>query len=157
MNNVYIGKIVNTHGIKGELRILSDFKYKNEVFVVGQDLIIDEKNYTIKSYRKHKNFDMVLFNGLDNINDVLFLKNKKVYTKRENIKERLIEDLLGYEVKVNGVLKGKVTGITENKIQEILIVNNKHLVLYIEEFIENIDDLNRIINVKEIGGVFDEN
>ena len=25
---VYIGKIVNTHGIKGELRLLSDFKYK---------------------------------------------------------------------------------------------------------------------------------
>ena len=27
---IYIGKIVNTHGIKGELRLLSDFKYKNK-------------------------------------------------------------------------------------------------------------------------------
>ena len=27
-----IGQIVNTHGIKGEIRILSDFKYKNEIF-----------------------------------------------------------------------------------------------------------------------------
>ena len=43
MRKVYIGKIVNTHGIKGELRILSDFKYKEEVFVIGQNLIIDNK------------------------------------------------------------------------------------------------------------------
>ena len=28
---ILIGKIVGTHGIKGELRILSDFKYKNKV------------------------------------------------------------------------------------------------------------------------------
>ncbi len=30
---VYVGEIVNTHGIKGELRIVSDFKYKDSVFV----------------------------------------------------------------------------------------------------------------------------
>ena len=32
MKFINIGKIVNTHGIKGELRILSDFKYKDKVF-----------------------------------------------------------------------------------------------------------------------------
>ena len=32
MEYIYVGKIVNTHGIKGEIRILSDFKYKNEIF-----------------------------------------------------------------------------------------------------------------------------
>ena len=34
MDTVYIGKIVSTHGIKGELRIISDFPYKNKVFKV---------------------------------------------------------------------------------------------------------------------------
>ena len=29
-NKVYIGKIVSTHGIKGELRIISDFEYKDK-------------------------------------------------------------------------------------------------------------------------------
>ena len=33
MKYVLIGKIVNTHGLKGEVRILSSFKYKNKVFV----------------------------------------------------------------------------------------------------------------------------
>ena len=35
MELVRIGKIVNTHGIKGELRILSDFEFKDKVFKKG--------------------------------------------------------------------------------------------------------------------------
>ena len=38
---VYIGKVVSTHGIKGEIKIISDFEYKDRVFVVGKKLIID--------------------------------------------------------------------------------------------------------------------
>ena len=38
MNYINVGKIVNTHGIKGELRILSKFKFKNKVF--KKDMII---------------------------------------------------------------------------------------------------------------------
>ena len=51
MEKIYIGKIVSTHGIKGELKILSDFDYKSKVFVVGKKIIIDDKEYTIKSYK----------------------------------------------------------------------------------------------------------
>ena len=35
MDYVYIGKLVNTHGIKGEVRIISDFPYKERVFKSG--------------------------------------------------------------------------------------------------------------------------
>ena len=40
MEYVKIGKIVNTHGIKGELRIRSDFEYKDRVFKKGFILYI---------------------------------------------------------------------------------------------------------------------
>ena len=73
MDKIYIGKIVSTHGIKGELKILSDFEYKSKVFVVGKRIIIDDKEYTIKSYRVHKNFDMVTLDDYKDINEVLFL------------------------------------------------------------------------------------
>ena len=36
MNYICIGKIVNTHGIKGEVRLLSNFKYKK----IGTIMII---------------------------------------------------------------------------------------------------------------------
>jgi hypothetical protein len=54
-----IGRVVNTHGIKGEVRVISDFKYKDDVFKEGSILYIDGKKYIIKSYRKHKNFDLI--------------------------------------------------------------------------------------------------
>ena len=56
MEYLYLGKIVNTHGIKGEIRILSDFKYKSDVFKIGNNLYIGKNKIqeVINSYRVHK-------------------------------------------------------------------------------------------------------
>ena len=85
MNKIYIGKIVSTHGIKGELRILSNFQFKDKVFKVDNKLIIDDKEYIIKSYRVHKKFDMVTLNDFNDINQVLYLLKKDVYFDRDNL------------------------------------------------------------------------
>lgn len=151
---LYIGKIVNTHGIKGEIRILSDFKYKDEVFRVNNCLYIDNKAYLIKSYRKHKNYDMVTFDGFNNINDVLFLKNKNVYCLRELVKSVLPEDLIGYYIVMDNKRYGKVNRILKNKIQDILVTDNQEKVIFIDEFILNIDNEKKEIVV---GGMFNEN
>ncbi|MDE5539223.1 MAG: ribosome maturation factor RimM, partial [Bacilli bacterium] len=57
MEYVYLGKIVNTHGIKGEVRVLSDFERKDLVFKKGFALFIGEKKekHIINTYRRHKN------------------------------------------------------------------------------------------------------
>lgn len=47
MKKVLVGKIVSTHGIKGEIKILSDFQFKSKVFVVGEKLIIDDEEFVI--------------------------------------------------------------------------------------------------------------
>ena len=154
MKCIYVGKIVNTHGIKGELRILSDSKYKNEIFKINNYLYIDDKEYQIKTYRQHKNYDMVTLDDLDNINKVLHLKNKKVYTLRTYIKEILPEDLIGYKIIYEGKKEGKVISITKNKIQDILVTDNKKKVIFIKEIIKNIDNEKKEITV---GGIFDEN
>ena len=105
MDKVYIGKIVSTHGIKGELKILSDFSFKDKVFVVGNKLIIDDKEYIIKSYRVHKNFDMVTLDNYHDINEVLFLMKKSVYFDKDSLNlsdsEVLDEELITYEVLTN--------------------------------------------------------
>lgn len=147
MNDVYIGKIVNTHGIKGELRILSDFPFKEKVFKVGNKLIIDNKEYTIRSYRVHKNFDMVTLDEYKDINEVLFLLKKKVYFSKDalnlNDDEVLDEDLLTFKILTN---KGKVGIIEEiflasrdNKIlrvkfdKEVLIPFNSPMIIKIDK------------------------
>lgn len=106
MNNDYVcvGKIVNTHGIKGELRILSDFELKNKVFQKDINLYVgpEKREFTITSYRHHKMFDMVTFKGITNINEVLNLKGLLVYVKREILNldndSYVLSDLIGLDV-----------------------------------------------------------
>ena len=63
MKYINVGKLVNTHGLKGEVRILSDFRHKKNVFVKGMKLYIGKKKeeFTINTYRFHKIYDMVTF------------------------------------------------------------------------------------------------
>ena len=126
-NKVYLGKIVSTHGIKGELRIISDFEYKDKAFKVGTYLIIDDEKYLIKSYRKHKNYDMVTLNDFKDINEVLYLLKKKVYKLEEelnlNDQEILDSELMTYQVidknKKCGIIKEIFKASPANKIMRV--------------------------------------
>lgn len=128
MEKVYIGKIVSTHGIKGELRILSDFPFKDKVFIVGNKLIIDDKEYEIKSYRVHKNFDMVTLDNYKDINEVLFLLKKDVYFDKSNLNlssdEVLDEDLIDFRV----ITKDGKVGV----IKEIFMASENNKILRVE-------------------------
>ncbi len=158
--NIYIGKIVSTHGIKGELRIISDFLYKDRVFVVGNDLIIDNKNYKIKTYRKHKNFDMVRLNDYKDINEVLFLLKKKVYFKKENLKldddEVLDEDLINYQVLTTdgkrGIIKEIFLASKDNKILRIML-DREILIPINSPMIKKIDKKKQELIVELISGI----
>ena len=156
MEQVLIGKIVNTHGIKGELRLLSDFEFKSRIFKTGKHIYIDNKEYTIASYRFHKIFDMITLNDFNNINDVLFLKGKKVYCKREdlnlNSEEYLISDLIGLNVYFNNELKGIITNISLGK-NPLMEIERKKYVPYNNNFIEKIDFLNKSIILKNCEGL----
>ena len=107
MNKVYIGKIVNTHGIKGEIRLLSDFPFKDKVFVVGNNILVDDIEYKINSYRRHKMFDMITLDGYNNINDVLFLLKKDVYFDEDNLILNDNEVLVKYPQGIKSVTPGQ--------------------------------------------------
>ena len=158
MEKVYIGKIVSTHGIKGELKILSDFDYKDKVFVVGNKLIIDDKEYTIKSYRVHKNFDMVTLDDYKDINEVLFLLKKNVYISKDSLNfnddEILDSELMEYKVLTNtgkvGIIKEIFKASETNKIIRVLF-DKEVLIPY--NFIKKIDKTNKEIVVELIDGM----
>ena len=87
MELVRIGKIVNTHGIKGELRILSDFEFKDKVFKKGVKVYVGKKKkeFIINSYRFHKIFDMVTFEGFNSLYDVEYLKGDFLFVFEEDL------------------------------------------------------------------------
>ena len=158
MTKIYVGKIVNTHGIKGELRIKDELtkNQRQEIFKIGTNFIIDDNKYLITSYRRHKDYDMVTFKDFNNINDVLVLKGKKVYKDKSEInlssKDILDSELITYKVKTTDNLEGiiksiELTGINY-KIIRLLINNKEKLVPYHKEFILNIDQDKKEVLVK---------
>ena len=154
---LYIGNLVNTHGIKGEVRIISFFKYKEEIFKPDNYLYINNEKLKIKTYRKHKNYDMVTFENYNNINDVLKFKNQKVYINRNEytFKGPLNEDLYGKKVYDKDKYIGILTNIINNNGKELLVVKGKkeYLIPYVAEFVKKID---KDIKLDLIKGLIDE-
>lgn len=144
---VYIGRIVNTHGIKGELRLLSDFEKKERVFKPKMVIYIGKEleQETINSYRSHKCFDMITLEGYKNINEVLKYKEKNVYVKRNALdlkeNEYLYEDLSGLRVVENEKVLGKIKEIVYNKTNILLYIEGEKN-FYIplnQEYIKKVD------------------
>lgn len=158
MDLVYIGKIVNTHGIKGELRIRSDFEKKELVFFPGNKIIIDKTEHTIRTYRYHKVFDMITIDELDNINDVLCFVGKKVYVSRDSLKlmnnEYLLSDLIGLNVIFNDTVYGMVCDYSNDENPLIKVKYEKNYYIPINnEYIKNVDLENKKIIVENIEGL----
>ena len=151
MDKIYIGKIVNTHGIKGELRIRSDFLYKDKVFVKGNSLIIDDKRYLIKTYRHHKTFDMVILDEYNNINQVLFLVGKKVYFDKSLLilddNEVLDSDLVNYNIVDTNGIELEIEEVFYASSTNKIIRTNKCLIPFNSPMIKKIDKIKKEIIV----------
>jgi len=164
MEYLYLGRIVNTHGIRGEVRIISSFKYKDRAFQAGSKIYIG-KNHDeerIVTYRVHKNFDMTTMDGITNINDVLKYKGKNVFIKRSDLiledGEFLDEDLIGMNVIISGKIVGVVVKIEKDKHQDKIVVNKEgkdYLVPYVYDIIKSINLEERSITLEDIKGLLD--
>ena len=130
---IYIGKIVNTHGIKGELRLLSDFKYKDKVFLENRKIYISEDYIceTINTYRHHKIFDMITLKGYNNINQVLKYLNQTVYVKRNDLllndDEFLDKDIINLNIVFDNKEVGRVLAIKKG-MHSLLVMKEMELV-----------------------------
>lgn len=164
MEYLYLGKIVNTHGIKGEVRILSQFKYKDKVLHKHFPIYIGKEKVKeiIASYRPHKQFDMITMDGYTNINEVLKYKGKNVYLKKSDLVleegEYLDEDLIGMDVVMNNKKIGKVIKIEKDPYQERIVVNKdgkEYLVPYVCDIIKKINLKEHTMTLEYIKGLLD--
>ena len=166
MKYIRIGKIINTHGIKGEAKIYSYSDFDEERYQKGNCVyfkINDEmKPFTVKTYREHKGFPLVSFEELKDINSIEPYKNCELYIDddmREDLDEGYyfdqLEGLDAYDE--SGNLLGKTIGIEEtNGAQDNLRIEMKDgkqfLVPYIDEFISEVNlEENRIVIAMQEG------
>lgn len=160
MDLIYIGKIVNTHGLKGEIRIISDFKYKLDVFKNNNIVYIDNNKYIIKSYRHHKIYDMITLDSINSIEEAENLKSLNIYINREDyeFKGYLNEDIIGLDVYDKDKYKGKVIDILKTTTNDLLVIDGKkkHMVPNIYEFVKEVDLDNKKIYIEYIRGLDNE-
>jgi len=163
MKYVLIGKIVNTHGLKGEVRLLSSFKYIDRVFIPGMKIYVgkDKIEEEINSYRHHKMFEMITMCGYDNINQILKYKGDYVFVNKEDVKlnenEYLDEDIIGLKVICEGREIGIVKKIEDHNGNFILVVRNgdkNYLIPYNFDIIVSVDLDKKEMYVKNIIGLF---
>ena len=159
MDYLYIGKYVNTHGLKGEIRILSNFKHKDKVFIPGMKFYLgkDKQEYEMVGYRRHKNFDMVTFKDINDINLIENLKGSLVYINKADLKldknVYLAIDLIGFNAIINDKVIGVVNDVIETPANEVLVVGDNIMIPYVDEFINKVDIDNKKVFINDMKGL----
>ncbi len=94
------GKIVNTHGIRGEIKV-QPWSDTPDFLCSFKNVYINEKQYKIKSARVHKTMIILSLSGVEDVDSAVALKNKILFIDRNEAKlskgEFFIQDLLGIE------------------------------------------------------------
>lgn len=161
------GKIVGTHGIRGELRI-DPWCDSPEFLCAFKTLYLNESGtefVKVKS-RPHKNIVLCKIDGIETIEQAERMRGKIVYIDRNDITldegVNFVQDLLGLEVKDadNDTVYGKLTDVLRtgaNDVYEVTDDNGKkYLVPVIDEVVieTNVDD--GYILLRPMKGIFDD-
>lgn len=131
-----VGRIVNTHGIRGEVRVLSTTDFEEERFAVGIKLAAFKKDdkkptwVTIESVRRHKNFILLTFEGMNNINLVEPFKEGMLKITKDQMTDDLLEEneyffheIIGCTiVSEEGETIGAVTDILQTGANDVWVV-----------------------------------
>ena len=155
MKYIRIGRIVNTHALKGEVRLISDFEYKDRVFIKDFILYIGQFKIpeVIETHRIHKQYDMIKFVGINYINDVLKYKGEVVYINEEDLKindnDILESDYVNYLVYVGEKNIGQIEEYRCDNGNKMIKLNNKYIP-YNRDFISKIDKEHKIIYMHDI-------
>lgn len=156
---IYIGKTVSTFGIKGELKVISDFEYCDRAYQIDKKILINNIEHVISGIRYHKNYVLLKIDNLNNINDILKYVGFNIYIKRIDLglkeDEYLYKDLINSEVIDDDNTKlGKVIEILNGNNVLIKVKGTKEFFIplianYVSKF-----DLNKKIlytkNAKEL-------
>lgn len=123
VNYLNVGKIVNTHGIKGEVRVQSMTDKPEERYLKGTKLVVKQaaNEYipvTVKSHRVHKSFDLLTFEEYNSINDVEIFKGHLLQISEEDLPQLDGNEYYNSELIGLKVIDEENTNI--GKVKEIL-------------------------------------
>ena len=166
-NYTIVGKITNTHGIKGELKVfpLTDdierFDYLKRAFI-GEEKI----KVNLEKARYHKNLAIIKFKEYNDINEVMKFKDDYIYVDDE---EKVvlpkghffIYDLIGSQVfDMSSNLIGNLINVLKGPSNDIYVVKDKekdkeYLIPAVKEFVIEVNIQDKKIKINPIEGMIE--
>lgn len=172
MEYLNVGKIVNTQGLQGEMRVLSVSDFSEERFKKGNQLALFDPQdqfvqmVEIHSHRKVKQFDIIKFKGMYHINDIEKYKTYSLKVAVEDLSELeegafYYHEIIGLSVYEGDQFLGEIKEILQPGANDVWIVKRKGksdlLLPYIPPVILEVDlEAGRIL-VEVPEGLDDEN
>ena len=164
-----VGKIVNTHGVRGEVRVfrITDFE---ERFNIGETLYLVRDHQPVRKliidgYRKHKQFDLLHFEGLDNINDVEHFKGAYLKIKEDQLTELAEGEYYHYEIigcemyTTAGEKLGVIGDILSPGANDVWVVKREKgkdvLIPFIKDVVKEIDVSEKKVVIELMEGLLD--
>ena len=160
---IYVMQIVNTHGIRGEVKALH--YTDGEAFFKKVKTVYKEDGEPVKilSWKFHKGSVILKLDGIDEVNDAEKLKFTKLFAKEGDLPklpkgEYYFFELIGLTaVLPDGDELGKVTDVIENNASNLLEITKKDgekaLIPNIPVFVNDVDTKEGTIHITPIEGL----
>ncbi len=169
MEFIRIGKIVNTHGIQGHLKIASESDHRLEYFKKGKTVYLETRKENIpmkvQTCKEHKGQLLVLFDGVKNINEVEKYQNAHVSIDRDDLIEPLENEFYHFELiglsayLENGKRLGEITKILETGANDVLYIEGDKepvLIPFLDQFVPIVDLESEKVIITPIEGMIED-
>lgn len=151
-NLLQVGAILDTHGLRGEVKVFPTTDDPGRYDYL-EDVILEDKSrkqitLVVEKVRYFKNLVIVKFKDLDNINDVEQYKKCNLYVTRENAveleaDEYFVADLIGLTAKTDeGEELGQIKDVLTTGANDVYVIDTKEgelLVPAIHDCVQEVD------------------
>lgn len=150
MNNnlIDVGQIVNTHGLKGEVKV-NPWTDAPEVFELFTRVYTEDgRAFEVRGVRYQKSCVLLKLKGIDDVDSAESMRNKTLYAERELFSDLpqdtfLVADIIGLIVKENEKEYGKVTDVITTGSNDVYTVRqNDGRMIYIPAIKSVVKEIN---------------
>ena len=164
-----IGKIVNTHGIQGKLRVNS-YAESPAVFTSQKFFYVKDEKGVLKKYEVtnaelHKNVILVEFKGVSSFDEAEELVGASILIEKSKLLPLAEDEYYWFEIiglKVftdEGTFLGKVERILQTGSNDVYVIRNKdkeYLIPAIAEVVTKIDVIKKTMIIHPLEGLFED-
>ncbi|OLO40870.1 ribosome maturation factor RimM [Alkalihalophilus pseudofirmus] len=165
-----VGKIVNTHGIRGEVRVISTTDFEEERYAIGAELFIEHPEFRemvrviVETHRKHKNFDLLTFEGYTNISHVEKFKGGSLKVSEDALSELdegefYYHEIIGCQVFTeDGLELGKIKEVLSPGANDVWVIQSKTggkdiLIPYIDDVVKEVNIAEKKVIIELLEGL----